>query len=311
MALPPNTAPLPAQDLPQDSTSGGTASTDEASAGSGEGAAATPNGAAADEAVAPLVEEALLAELPVFETFFKTFGFKRVHGRVWGLLVLGSCALSSKEIASTLGISQGATSTTLNELTEWGAVSSRFDNQRRCHLHAPVGNALTIVATVFRRREQVVFQQFRQMTERSLNFIRERHGDKDPRVLTLRSILTTCDIGEAVMQLVFSAVQNAMTDPASLLSRAVNAAFKVGVGLPARVLLGHPLGAGPARESDLAQDTALAESAFAASVLAEEAPPESATEEPVPHAAPEAAPVTTADQAATQAKQDGGTRSHE
>ena len=200
------------------------------------------------EASAPLVEDALLAELPVFETFFKTFGFKRVHGRVWGLLVLGRQPLSSKEIASTLGISQGATSTTLTELAEWGAITSRFDSQRRCNLHEPVGNALSIVATVFRRREQVVFQQFRQTAERSLAFIRERHGEKDPRVLTLRSILTTCDIGEAVMQLVFSAVQNAMTDPESLLSRAVNAAFKVGVGLPARVLLGHPLGATPEGE---------------------------------------------------------------
>lgn len=210
---------------------------------------AAPAAPVAEEPAAPLVEEALLAELPVFETFFKTFGFKRVHGRVWGLLVLGRCPLSSKEIAATLGISQGATSTTLTELAEWGAITSRFDSQRRCNLHEPVGNALSIVATVFRRREQVVFQQFRQTAERSLAFIRERHGERDPRVLTLRSILTTCDIGEAVMQLVFSAVQNAMTDPESLLSRAVNAAFKVGVGLPARVLLGHPLGAGPAQST--------------------------------------------------------------
>ncbi|MFT5290525.1 MAG: DNA-binding transcriptional regulator GbsR (MarR family) [Planctomycetota bacterium] len=295
---------------------GASASPNGASAGTfggaGETIAAGETGAAgtaeaADETISPLVEEALLAELPVFETFFKTFGFKRVHGRVWGLLVLGSCPVSSKEIASTLGISQGATSATLNELTEWGAVSSRFDNQRRCHLHAPVGNALTIVATVFRRREQVVFQQFRQMTERSLNFIRERHGDKDPRVLTLRSILTTCDIGEAVMQLVFSAVQNAMTDPASLLSRAVNAAFKVGVGLPARVLLGHPLGAGPVRESDLAQDTAIAESAFAASILAEEASAGAAASA----AAKEVAAGKTSDQPTYQAGSDGGPRSHE
>ena len=216
----------------------------------------TPAETAPPQSTEVLVEDALLAELPVFETFFKTFGFKRVHGRVWGLLVLGSRPLSSKDIAGTLGISQGATSTTLTELTEWGAVSSRFDSQRRCHLHEPVGNALSIVATVFRRREQVAFQQFRQMTQRSLTFIREKHGEKDPRVLTLRSILTTCDIGEAVMQLVFSAVQNAMTDPESLLSRAVNAAFKVGVGLPARVLLGHPLGAPPTGQEVPVQDPA-------------------------------------------------------
>lgn len=184
------------------------------------------------------LEAPLLAELPTFELFFKTFGFKRVHGRIWGLLVLSEGPLSSKEIASHLELSQGSTSTTLNELEEWGAIASRFDSSRRCHLHSPVGNALSIVATVFRRREQVVFQQFRATADRALAFVKERHGERDPRVLTLHSILTTCDIAEALMQLVFSAVQNAMSDSESVLSRAINAAFKVGVGVPARWLFG-------------------------------------------------------------------------
>lgn len=104
-----------------------------------------------------------------------------------------------------------------------------------------VGNALSIVATVFRRREQVVFQQFRQAAERSLSFVKARHGERDPRVLTLQSILTTCNIAEAMMQLVFSAVQNAMSDSESVLSRAMHAALKVGVGKPARWLFGNSL----------------------------------------------------------------------
>ena len=40
------------------------------------------------------------------------------------------------------------------------------------------------------------------------------------------------------MQLVFSAVQGAMSDPESLLSRAVHTALKVGVGKPAKWLFG-------------------------------------------------------------------------
>jgi len=188
-----------------------------------------------------LVDEPLLAELPTFELFFKTFGFKRVHGRVWGLLVLASTPLSSKEIGQLLELSVGTTSSTLNELAEWGAIRSTFDSSRRCHLHSPVGNALSIVATVFRRREQVVFQEFRQTAERSLEFVKQKHGDKDPRVLTLQSILTTCTIAEALMQLVLSAVQNAMSDSESVLSRAVHAALKVGVGKPARWLFSDAL----------------------------------------------------------------------
>ena len=184
------------------------------------------------------VDPQLLAELPTFELFFKTFGFKRVHGRVWGLLVLAREPLASKEIGKELGLSQAATSTTLNELAEWGAIRSTFDSSRRCHVHSPVGNALSIVATVFRRREQVVFQQFKLTAERSLAFVRKRYGERDPRVLTLRSIIATCSIGEALMQLVFTAVGNAMSDSESVLSRAITAAFKVGVGKPARWLFG-------------------------------------------------------------------------
>lgn len=206
----------------------------------------------------PALDEDLQRELPTFELFFKTFGFKRVHGRVWGLLVLSDRPLSSKEIAAQLEMSAGATSTTLNELAEWGAISSAFDSSRRCHLHSPVGNALSIVATVFRRREQVVFQQFRQTAQRSLDLIRARYGERDPRVLTLRSIITTCNIAEALMQLVFQAVQNAMSDSESVLSRAIQAAFKVGVGAPARWLFGGLEKARLAEEAGAEQTTALA-----------------------------------------------------
>lgn len=178
----------------------------------------------------------LAEQLPTFELFFKTFGFKRIHGRVWGLLVLAGVPLTSKEISKALDISQGATSTCLNELAEWGAIRSAFDPGHRSHLHSPVGNTLSIVATVFRRREQVVLGKLRTTVRGTLDYVRERYGDKDPRVLTLRSILSSCEIAEAVMQLVFNSVERALGDSESLLSKALNAAFKVGIGMPARLV---------------------------------------------------------------------------
>jgi DNA-binding transcriptional regulator GbsR (MarR family) len=180
------------------------------------------------------LDEALSAELPSFEQFFKTFGFKRVHGRVWGLLVLAGQPLSSREVGDALSLSQGATSTCLSELTEWGAIQSEFDAARRCHLHAPVGNTLSIVATVFRRREQVVIGRFKQSVRSMQGYVQERYGEKDPRVLTLRSILSSLEIADAVLQLVFSSVERALGDSGSLLSRAVRTALKVGMRGPAR-----------------------------------------------------------------------------
>jgi DNA-binding MarR family transcriptional regulator len=191
-----------------------------------------PGGPALPSAIDP----ELLAELPTFEQFFKTFGFKRVQGRVWGLLVLSERPLSSREICDELAISQGAASTTLTELSEWGAIKSSFDGARRCHVHAPVGNALSIAATILRRREQVAFQTFRQTAGRALEFVARKHGERDPRVLTLRSIISACDIADALMKLLVGAVANALGDGQSILSRAIGAALKVGLGEPGRLL---------------------------------------------------------------------------
>ncbi|MFT7677365.1 MAG: DNA-binding transcriptional regulator GbsR (MarR family) [Planctomycetota bacterium] len=178
------------------------------------------------------LEEGLLEQLQPFETFFKSFGFKRIHGRVWGLLVLAGQSLASKEVVKELGISQGLASTTLNELADWGAIQTSFDTSRRCNLHTPVGNTLSIVATVLRRREQMAFARFHEGMTRTVEIIAAKNGPRDPRLLTLRSILSTCEIADAVMQLVFSSVSNALGDPQSLLSRAIGTALKVGAALP-------------------------------------------------------------------------------
>lgn len=184
------------------------------------------------------LDEPLAAQLPTFELFFKTFGFKRVHGRVWGLLVLAGQPLSSREVSRELGLSVGATSQTLNDLLEWGAIQAGFDSNRRCHLHSPVGNTISIVATVFRRREQVVFGKFKQAAESTLDYVRGRYGEKDPRVYTLRSIISSCSIAEAVMYLVFSSVERALGDSESILTKAVGTALKVGMKVPTRLILG-------------------------------------------------------------------------
>ena len=184
----------------------------------------------------PGLDAPLYSELPTFELFFKTFGFKRVHGRVWGLLVLAGQPLTMREICSALELSQGAASETLNELAEWGAIATSFDPQRRAHLHAPEGNTLSIVATVFRRREQVVLGRFKQAAQSTLGYVQQRYGAKDPRVLTLRSIISSCEIADAVMQLVFSSVERALGDRESLLSRAVGATLRMGLRVPTKII---------------------------------------------------------------------------
>ncbi|HJO26818.1 MAG TPA: hypothetical protein QF730_06185 [Planctomycetota bacterium] len=177
----------------------------------------------------PGLDEPLAEQLPTFELFFKTFGFKRLHGRVWGLLVLAGQPLASRDISEALSISQGSTSTSLTELAEWGMIITAFDSERHCQVHEPVGNTLSIVATILRRREQVAMTRFRQAAQQTLTYVRGRYGERDPRVLTLRSILSSCEIAEAVMQLVLNSVESALGDSQSLLSRALQTALKMGL----------------------------------------------------------------------------------
>jgi len=199
------------------------------------------------------LDEHLGEQLAHFELFFKTFGFKRVQGRIWGLLVLAGQPLSSKEVSESLGLSQGATSTALNALTDWGAISSEFSSARRCHLHTPVSNTLSIAATVIRRREQVVFGRFKQASAHILVYVSDRYGERDPRVLTLRSIISSCEIAEAMMQLVVSSVANALDDSESLLHKAFTTALKVGAIVPGKLLVPRQRRATPAPEEEPAQ----------------------------------------------------------
>jgi hypothetical protein len=103
-------------------------------------------------------------------------------------------------------------------------------------VHAPEGNTLSIVATVFRRREQVVLGRFKQAAQSTLAYVQQRYGAKDPRVLTLRSIISSCEIADAVMQLVFSSVERALGDRESLLSRAVGATLRMGLKVPTKII---------------------------------------------------------------------------
>ena len=87
-----------------------------------------------------------------------------------------------------------------------------------------------------------MFGQFKAGAERILGLVRKRYGNRDPRVLTLRSIISSCEIAESLMQLVFSAVGSALGDSESLLSRAVSRALRAGVAVPAKLLTGATAG---------------------------------------------------------------------
>lgn len=147
-----------------------------------------------------LIDDELLKELPHFELFFSRMGFKRIDGAIFGLLVLSSRPLTSEEIEATLALSQSAVSLSLKTLTHYGAIESRDQRDSKARLHIPKENMLSIVATIFRKREEEYVREFKMMAQRILLHSKksEAHSKR------MQSIIATCDMALTVMNTVMS-----------------------------------------------------------------------------------------------------------
>ncbi|WP_127715934.1 GbsR/MarR family transcriptional regulator [Halobacteriovorax sp. HLS] len=158
------------------------------------------------------VEEELLKELPAFEIFLNQIGFKRVEGSVYGLLVLSPVALTSVEIEKTLNLSQPAVSNALKVLTHYGAVISRDikkDNvDRRLKVHTVKEDSLSIVSSVFRKREQEIISEFKLVAKKIERISAQSEVKSEVRKKRLSSIITTCEIAESVMSFVVELTQS-------------------------------------------------------------------------------------------------------
>ncbi|CAG1011800.1 MAG: hypothetical protein KBG84_04280 [Planctomycetes bacterium] len=178
---------------------------------------------------APL-DEKLREHLRDFETFFEAIGFKQRQGRVWGMLVLAGRPLSLGEVAEQLGISIGSASEALTELREWGAITSEFSPTHRAQLHSPVSDTLSIVATVLRRREQVAIERFKESARHALAHL-QRGDERDPRIETLQSIVTTSDIAQGAIQFFVTTANGTSMDADTRLSRLMRRMMGLGAKL--------------------------------------------------------------------------------
>jgi DNA-binding transcriptional regulator GbsR (MarR family) len=156
-----------------------------------------------------IVEPELLNELPSFENFFNRIGFKRIDGSVFGLLVLAKKPLTSEEIEQALNLSQSAVSLSLKTLTHFGAIETHGDRDNpgaKARLHSPKEDSLAIVASVFRKREEEIVKDFKRMAQRVLD--RSEGQEFVLRKKRMLSIVSTCEIAEAVMNFVITLADN-------------------------------------------------------------------------------------------------------
>ena len=152
------------------------------------------------------IESEILKELPHFEEFFNRIGFKRIDGSVFGLLVLAERPLTSEEIEDKLKLSQSAVSLSLKTLTHFGAIITRDSRETKAKLHSAKEDSLSIVASVFRKREEEYISDLKKMAKRVYeNSDVENHSK---RRLRMQSIISTCEIAESVMNFVITISEN-------------------------------------------------------------------------------------------------------
>jgi len=150
------------------------------------------------------IEPSLLEEIPSFEDFLHDIGFKRNEGAIFGLLVLSEGPLSSEEIESCLNLSQSAVSQGLKKLSLYGAIETResrsSESSKRIKLHQAKEDSLSIVATLFRKREQETIEKFKKMAQRVQNI--STLDRKSVVRSRMKSIISTCELAESVIHFV-------------------------------------------------------------------------------------------------------------
>jgi DNA-binding transcriptional regulator GbsR (MarR family) len=98
-------------------------------------------------------DPAVLRVADAIGALMESWGFKRNMGRMWGVLYLEDHPLSAADLGERLGLSTGAVSMTLAELTQWGIVKKVWVvGERREHFEAET-SIWKMVSRVFRERE--------------------------------------------------------------------------------------------------------------------------------------------------------------
>jgi len=148
-------------------------------------------------------------DLRIFEDFLNSIGFKRIEGAIFGLLVLSDTPLTSEEIEKALSLSQGATSTALKTLAHYGAIETRESRENRKKEHSARHDSLSIVASIFRKRDQEKIIGLKKAAEKIL---KTKEDPESPSYKRLKSIISTSEIAESIMNFIFGLAEREIPD---------------------------------------------------------------------------------------------------
>lgn len=102
------------------------------------------------------------------------WGFKRNMGRVWATLYLSAEPLSAADLRSRLGLSAGAVSMTVNELSRWGVAKRVWQAGERRDYFVAEDNIWKMVSRVYAQREKVEVLDAIDAFEQALDLAEQR-----------------------------------------------------------------------------------------------------------------------------------------
>jgi len=136
------------------------------------------------------------------------WGFKRNMGRVWAVLYLSDRPLSAAELRSRLGLSSGAVSMTVNELSRWGVVKRVWQAGERRDYFVPEGNIWKMVSRVYAQREKVEVLDAIDAFEHALALAEQKAASAKPdeaeratrQVERIRGLLSLARVGRQLIE---------------------------------------------------------------------------------------------------------------
>ena len=89
-------------------------------------------------------------------SFIEYWGFRKIHGRIWGLLFLSDKPLSTPEIIEILGVSKALTSGAINELLEHNLIEKVGEVKYGGYSYCTTKSPAEAVREIIKNRELVL-----------------------------------------------------------------------------------------------------------------------------------------------------------
>jgi len=110
------------------------------------------------------------------------WGFKRNMGRVWSVLYLSPEPLSAEDLRTSLKLSSGAVSMTVNDLLRWGVVRKVWVQGERKDFYTAEVQLWRMISRVFNEREKSEIVMAIEAFEEALAEVSKLRAASDPKV---------------------------------------------------------------------------------------------------------------------------------